>query len=82
MIWQEIDRAQEQLFAFRIDEAGKSFLAIVDELQELLPDHKEASGRVLPLLEEMLAAMQNNDYLLVADLLEFRLKPLMGAMLQ
>lgn len=82
MIWQEIDRAQEQLFAYRVDEAGKTFLTIVDKLQELLPHHKEAEKKVLPLLEEMLEAMQNKDYLLVIDLLEFRLKPLMGTMLQ
>lgn len=82
MIWQEIDKAQEQFFTYRIDEAGRTFLTIVDTLQELLPHHEQIRGQVLPLLEEMLGAMQNQDYLLVADLLEFRLKPLVGAMLQ
>lgn len=82
MIWQDINKAEEQLFSYRIDEASSTFLAIVDQLQELLSQRPEAEGQMLPVLEELLEAMQNKDYLLVADLLEYRLKSLLGSWLQ
>jgi hypothetical protein len=73
-----IDQYQEDVFEYRPAEMAASFMAMVDALEYWVANifRPEANTRLNRLLEVMLTAYQNKDYLLVADLAEYELKPL------
>ena len=68
---------QDDIFAYRLDSFAGSFLKLVDllvvEMQGLTPQEQVMLN---PVLNAILAAYERKDYLLIADLLEFELRPL------
>jgi hypothetical protein len=76
-----LDAAQDEIFALRFQEANKKLL----ELLELLaPWASELSPGKLPefnkIMGEVLAARQKSDSLLLADLMEEKLRPFLKAL--
>jgi hypothetical protein len=73
-----IDRLQEEVFAYRPAEINAAFLELVDALEYWVVHIFRAEERsaLNRLLELLLAAFDNKDYLLVADLAEYELRPM------
>jgi len=82
-MWEALHEVQQALFQYDIPRAARNLVAIIDTLTEyesrLEPVSREELREVLMTLN---LALQNQDYLLVADLLEYRIKPLNGQMFQ
>lgn len=74
----QIDKLQGDLFAYRIDQVASLMINLVESLTAwvmgLTADEQAALNQVLSAL---LTSYEKKDYLLVADLLEFELKPLL-----
>ncbi|MDU4959247.1 MAG: hypothetical protein E6X17_01085 [Sporomusaceae bacterium] len=74
-----IAESQLAIFSYRLDLFTERFLELIDLLtagmQSLTVEEQENLNSVLQVL---LTAYEGKDYLLVADLLEFELKPLIG----
>jgi hypothetical protein len=73
-----LDLAQDDIFAGRFKQAGERFLEVIDGLSALAaqmpPDGLPEFNKVAAALFD---AQQKGDYLLLADLLEYKLKPLL-----
>jgi len=78
---QDIDQIQEYIFQFNIGKVAASMVEVIDNLNVLLQGQQD-NPEVKNILETLTNAMQNQDYLLMADLLEYRLKPLVQGLLQ
>ncbi|MCT4605051.1 MAG: hypothetical protein N4A64_02955 [Marinisporobacter sp.] len=78
MIIKQIDDMQGCIFKHDIKNMPNRMLALTNEMSQLLKQNIPAKymNTLLEVLEYIHMAMENKDYLLVADLLEFELKPL------
>ncbi|MDT8903902.1 hypothetical protein [Anaeroselena agilis] len=76
-----IDQLQEEVFAYRPAGINAAFLALVDALEYWVNNVFRAEERpaLNRLLELMLTAFDNKDYLLAADLAEYELRPMAAA---
>ncbi len=75
-ILENIDEIQDSVFNFSIAIAKEKILVLIDQISKLiihvvninLPDLNK-------ILTKLMNGMENNDYLFIADVLEFELKP-------
>jgi hypothetical protein len=82
-MWEALQEAQEAIFKYNIPEASKRLVEIFDtlsELQERWDNHQQE--QLQEILQILGLALQNQDYMLAADLLEYGLKPLVGVIFQ
>jgi hypothetical protein len=74
-----IDEIQHDVFDYRLDAFSHHFLRLIDLLaigtQAL---DKQERGLLEPILNAMLHAYERKDYLMIADLLFFELRPLLA----
>lgn len=77
----DIDQIEEYIFKFDIGKVATGMVSIIDNLNQLF-EGKPEDPEVERLLETLTNAIQNQDYLLMADLLEYRLKPMVQGLLQ
>ena len=75
---EEIELLQEAIFECNFGRLDSKILLLLDHLQQH-PKVKENGMMIQSCLKELLGAYQNKDYLLLADILEFTLKPLVGS---
>ena len=72
----QIDRIERHLFQYEIDKAGKLLTDTVEHLAALAPGLSvERTKDFNAVLEFLNVGMQNSDYLFVADVLHYELKP-------
>ena len=75
-LYDNIDAVERKLFAFEIKDAGNLLTNMIEHLTSLVEGWPVDRIRSLQeVLELAAAAMENGDYLLVADVLHFELKP-------
>ncbi len=82
-MWEALQEAQEAIFKYNIPEASKRLVEIFDtlsELQERWDNHQQE--QLQEILQILGLALQNQDYMLAADLMEYGLKPLVGVIFQ
>jgi hypothetical protein len=76
IIIETIDAIQEKIFQYDVKETGSMLAGLIEQLSSLLPGLEEQRITDLnDILSTMMAALQNADYLLVADLLKYELEP-------
>lgn len=67
---------QEQIFLYEIKELGNLMSSLVEQLDPLLSGlEPEKVNGINACLTQILLAIQNQDYLHLADLLEYELQP-------
>ena len=77
-LYDNIDAIERHLFRYQIKEAGAKLAETTGHLAELLAGWPPDGIRDLQeVLGVIMNGMQNGDYLLVADVLHFELKPLL-----
>lgn len=75
-LFQELDEVQELIFSYDINEAFSKLASAIDSLQAV--SHGEDSGQSAKLnviFQKINEAIVKKDFLLVADLIEYQLKP-------
>lgn len=73
-----IDKIQNDVFNYRLNELGKDFLQLVDLLSTGMQTLSVQDQALLaPVLRAILTAYERKDYLLTADILFFELRPLL-----
>lgn len=78
-----IQEAQKLLLQFNIPKASQCLIEIFDGLEQIEPQLNELQQeRFHSVLQQMNRAMQNQDYLLTADLLEYEIRPLISIVYQ
>lgn len=81
-IWNMIDSVEEAVFAFEVNKIGHNFGQLVEQLVPLMSGLDETRLlEVNQVLTAMLGAMENKDYLYLADLLHFELRPFLNRVL-
>ena len=77
-IIQYIDKAQENIFKYNIQEMSDNIANMSIELEKIIINLEDKDRNLLlQIFEYINIALSNKDYLLCADLLEYELKPLM-----
>ena len=77
-LYDNLDAIEQHLFRYQIKEAGALLAETTGHLVELLAGWPPAGIKDLQeVLGVIMNGMQNADYLLVADVLHFELKPLL-----
>ena len=75
-MFQEVKNIQEYIFEYDINKVKVSLQRLIEKLMFLF---KEADKKEVEFLNEVLSymniALENNDYLLLADLLEYEFVP-------
>ena len=75
-IIQEMDLLQEKIFGDYQIECSKDIISISEKIQSLaIHLDEERQKYLLELLKHKLIALENKDHLLLADILEYELKP-------
>lgn len=73
-----IDRIQGEIFKNYSAECIQRIIKVAEEIQNLLPNlNIEKQSHIIELLRHLMLALDNKDYLLVADILEYEFKPLL-----
>lgn len=73
-----IDQIQEEIFKSYSAECIEQIINIAEEIQKLLPNlNIEKQSHIIELLRHLMLALDNKDYLLVGDILEYEFKPLL-----
>lgn len=81
-IWNVIDSVEEAVFDFEVSKIGQNFGQLVEQLMPLMAGLDETRLlEVNQVLAAMLSAMENKDYLYLADLLHFELRPFLNRVL-
>lgn len=81
-IWNMMDSVEEAVFAFEVAKIGANFGQLVEQLMPLMAGLDETRLlEVNQVLTAMLAAMENKDYLYLADLLHYELRPFLNRVL-
>ena len=76
-----LDNLQSSIFKYEVSDVPNSVVSIFTTiLQSNIIDPSDSARLVSlnQLMQQCLGAMRTSDYLLLADLLEFQLKPLVG----
>ena len=77
----KIDSIEEAIFNYEIADTANDLVGVFTEIVEtgvIGAGDSSALSRFNALMGKCLAAMQNRDYLLLADLMEYQLKPMIG----
>ena len=75
-LYDNIDSISQHMFAYKIKEAGEEMTNMIEHLTSMVEGWPIDRVRSMQgILELALSAMENSDYLLVADVLHFELKP-------
>lgn len=72
---EHIDKLEEFIFKANINEFHQEWLAFIDALSK---DCISLNSKVVEVLQSLLLAYQNEDYLLLSDILVLQLKPLLA----
>ena len=73
-----IGQIQEEIFKNYSADCIQEIIKVAEEIQNLLPNlNIERQSHIIELLRHLLLALDNKDYLLVADILEYEFKPLL-----
>jgi hypothetical protein len=78
---QKIENIEAAIFDYEIANVSNNVVSVFSEIVEsglVNTKNPEALNRLNALMGACLSAMQNRDYLLLADQLEYRLKLLIG----
>jgi len=74
-IWTEIDAVQNFIFDYQINEAFSKLSVLIDDLSDLTTIKDEGTIKKINLIfNEINDAIVDKDYLMVVDLLEYKLK--------
>ncbi|GEM_PF-5392715 len=75
-----INKLQDTVFDYQTINISEDFIKLVNELEHITPYVSENIMEVYNnrILLPMLQAFENQDYLLLADLAEYELKPFIG----
>ena len=80
-VLQKIDNIEAAVFDYETANVMNNIVSVFTELLEtdaIEVKNPVALNQLNMLMGECLSAMQNKDYLLLADLLEYKLKPMIG----
>ena len=80
-IIEKVSFVQTNIFNFEIQNVPNDIVSIFTAIIErkIIPsDNAALMNQLNQLMQQCLGAMQTSDYLLLADLLEYELKPLVG----
>lgn len=70
-----IDCFQGKFFAGQFEDMNLAFMQLTDKIAQFLAESgPNTAEALLPILRQLVEAFGNQDYLLVADLLEYELK--------
>ena len=81
-ILEKIDNIETAIFDYEITNVMNNTVSVFSEIIDggaIDINSQNMLNRLNILMGECLSAMQNKDYLLLADQLEYKLKPLLGA---
>lgn len=75
---EDIELLQEEIFNGSTAEYIQKIINISEDIQNLLPSlNKDKQNHIIELLKHLVIALDNKDYLLVADILEYEFKVLL-----
>ena len=78
---EKISNIQTSIFGYEIKSVSDAVVNIFSEVLDskyINPSNPQALSALNHLMKQCLLAMQNADYLLLADLMEYELKPMIG----
>ena len=78
MLSKWIDDTQDKIFSYHFNEAGQEMLTGIELLARVAADLPEKRlAEFNGIMTSAMAALQKYDYLLLADILEYKFKPFM-----
>ena len=78
---EKIENIQADIFDYEVQNISNNVVSIFTEVIEkkhVDPSNAQAMSALNQLMKQCLLAMQNKDYLLLADIMEYELKPMIG----
>ena len=72
----ELDEVQKYIFSYDINEAFSKLASVVDSLHTVsLREDNQQTEKINAIFQKINEAIEKKDFLLVADLIEYQLKP-------